>query len=90
MRDDARIDMALAVGIIGFIIFASLVIAAFTPVFGSVHADAVAAGTPNSTHNMTYNTGVSVAQGFVGFDMGIVFIMLIVLVVVVILLMFAL
>lgn len=90
MSSDAKIDMAVVVGLIGFIVIASLVVAAFSPVFGSVHADSIAANVSNSTHNSTYETGTQIAQGFVGFDMAIVFIVLIVLIIVVILLMFSL
>ena len=83
-------NMAVAVGVIGFIFIACIVVAAFSPVMGSLHNDAVANGVANGSRNMTYNTGVQVAQGFIGFDMAIVAIAVIVLIVIVLLLMFAL
>lgn len=78
--------MAEAVGLIGLIVLASLVVAAYNPIFGSVHEDAVTSGVVNSTGNLSYNTGVGVAQGFMGLDMGIVAILFIALIIVVILL----
>ena len=78
--------MAEAVGLIGFIVIMSLVVAAYSPMFGSLHEDAVANGVINSTDNKSYNVGVGVANGFMGFDMGIVAIAFILLIIVVILL----
>lgn len=75
-----------AVGLIGLIVIVSLVVAAYSPVFGSVHEDAVATGVANASTNTSYNTGVGVVQGFQGLDMGIVALLFIALIIVVILL----
>jgi hypothetical protein len=91
MKDDtAAVNIAVVVGLIGFVVLASLVVAAFSPIFGSVHEDAINSGVVNGTDNSTYTTGVGVAQGFMGFDQAIVYIVLIVLIIVVLLLIFAL
>jgi BioD-like phosphotransacetylase family protein len=82
--------MAVAVGLIGAIVIIGLIVAAYSPIFGSLHQDATTANITNSTHNLTYQQGTAVAQGFMGLDMTIVYLLFIVLFIVVILLIFTL
>ena len=82
--------MAVAVGLIGAIVIIGLIVAAYSPVFGSLDQDAQTANTTNSTHNLTYKQGTAVAQGFMGLDMTIVYLLFIVLFIVVLLLIFTL
>ena len=82
--------MAVAVGLIGAIVIIGLIVAAYSPVFGSLDADAQNANITNSTHNTTYEQGTAVAQGFMGLDMTMVYLLFIVLFIVVLLLIFTL
>ena len=82
--------MAVAVGLIGAIVIIGLIVAAYSPVFGSLDTDASAANITNSTHNITYKQGTAVAMGFMGLDMTIVYFLFIVLFIVVLLLIFTL
>lgn len=83
-------NMALVVGIIGVIIVLMLLLSGFAPIFGSLHEDSIVANVSNSTSNGTYQRGVEVATGFMGFNEAVVAILFIVLVIVVILLIFSL
>lgn len=82
--------MAETVGLIGLIVLGGLVIAAYSPIMGSVHEDAVTSGLANASTNTSYNTGVGVARGFMGFQEGIIFVAIIILIIVVLLLIFKL
>lgn len=83
-------NMALVVGLIGAIIFLMLLLAGFAPIFGSLHEDSIVANVSNSSHNGTYQQGVAVATGFMGFNEAVIAILFIVLIVCVILLIFSL
>ena len=81
-------NMAVVVGLIGAIIFLMLLLAGFSPIFGSLHEDSIKANISNSSANGTYQQGVAVATGFMGFNETVVAILIIVLIICVILLIF--
>ena len=75
--------MAPVVGLIGVIVIISLIVASYSPILGSVANDAQANNITNSSHNVSYEVGTGVAQGFMGFSMaqvGIIFILLVIVV----------
>jgi hypothetical protein len=83
-------SMAVVVGLIGAIVFLMLLLAGFAPIFGSLHEDSVAANVSNSSINGTYQQGVAVATGFMGFNEAVIAILIIVLIICIILLIFSL
>lgn len=83
-------SLAPVVGLIGVIIIISLIVASYSPIFGSVDADAQANNITNTSHNLSYQTGTGIAQGFMGLNQAQVAILFILLVISVILLIFVL
>ena len=77
-----------AFGLIALIIFISLIVAAYMPIMGSTATDATANNISIGNHSIAYQQGTKVAQGFMGIDEGIVFIIFCILIAVVFLLMF--
>lgn len=77
-------NLTAAVGIIALIVVMLLCIAAYPAIMGSAHEDAVATNTTTiSAINTSYVQGQEVAQGYYGFSMGMVYLLIILLIIVV-------
>lgn len=77
-------NLTAAVGIIALIVVMLLCIAAYPAIMGSAHEDAVETETVNLTGiNVSYEEGQEVAQGYYGFSMGMVYLLIILLIIVV-------
>ena len=83
-------NMPMVVGLIGLIVVVSLILAAYSPVMGSVAEDARVNNVTNSSHASSYSAGTGAVQGFMGLNQAEVFILFILLIVAVFLLMFVL
>lgn len=83
-------NMPMVVGLIGLIVVVSLILAAYSPVMGSVAEDARVNNVTNSSHAASYSAGTGAVQGFMGLNEAEVFILFILLIVAVILLMWVL
>ena len=83
-------NMPMVVGLIGLIVVVSLILAAYSPVMGSVAEDGRANNVTNSSHAQSYSAGTGAVQGFMGLNQAEVFILFILLVICVIALMFVL
>ena len=83
-------NMPMVVGLIGLIVVVSLIVAAYSPVMGSVAEDARVNNVTNSSHATSYSAGTGAVKGFMGLNQAEVFILFILLVICVIALMFVL
>lgn len=83
-------NMPMVVGLIGLIVVVSLILAAYSPVMGSVAEDARVNNVTNSSYANSYAAGTGAVQGFMGLNQAEVFLLFILLVVAVILLIFVL
>jgi hypothetical protein len=81
-------NFGVVIGLIGVVFIFSLIVAAYTPIFGSAASDAQANNVSNSSHTVAYQQSTQMAQGFMGLTEAQVFVLLIILVAVTLVLIF--
>ncbi len=69
---------AAVFGIIALVFFVCIIVAAYPIVLGSTAEDAISNNITNSTHALTYESGTTVSEGFMGLSEAMVFFIVIV------------